>query len=60
MEPKAYRNELARILADIDQQLAKAEEIAASPYDECRQSAPDFLAEFDEVRRGVEGESRER
>jgi hypothetical protein len=51
-----YRNELVRILADLDQTLAKAEEIAASPYDECRQSAIDFLIEFEPVRRKVEGE----
>jgi len=51
------RNELVRI-ADIDQTLAKAEEIAARPYDECRQSAIDFLNEFEPVRRVVEGKLR--
>ena len=29
MDPKSYRNELARILTDIDQQIAKAADIAA-------------------------------
>jgi len=50
MDPKAYLNELARILADIDQQLAKAEKIAATPFDECRQTAIDFISEL--TRRG--------
>jgi hypothetical protein len=52
--PDTKRNELARVLADIDQCLAKAEAIAADPEDECQQSALDFLIEFQEARRNVE------
>ena len=52
------RNELARILAYIDQALANAEAIAADPEDELRESALDFLIEFQEARRNVEAKLR--
>jgi hypothetical protein len=52
--PDNDRNELARVLADIDQCLAKAEAIAADPEDELHESALDFLIEFQEARRNVE------
>jgi hypothetical protein len=56
--PEIRRNELARVLADIDQCLAKAEAIAADPEDELHESALDFLIEFQEARRNVEAELR--
>jgi hypothetical protein len=52
--PDNKRNDLARVLADIDQCLAKAEAIAADPEDELHDSALDFLIEFQEARRAVE------
>ena len=51
-------SELARVLADIDQCLAKAEAIAADPEDEDHDSALDFLLEFQDARRDVEVELR--
>ena len=56
--PDTKRNQLARSLAEIDQCLAEAEAIAADPEDELRDSALDFLIEFQEVRRNVEAELR--
>jgi hypothetical protein len=47
-------NELARVLADIDQCLARAERIAADPEHEDHEAALDFLIEFQEARRAVE------
>lgn len=58
MTPKAHRTELARVLADIDQCLAKAEEIAAFPDDDDHESALDFLIEFEATRLTVEAELR--
>jgi hypothetical protein len=53
--PDTHRTELARCLADIDQCLAKADD----PYDDGeRQSALDFLIEFQEARRKVESKLR--
>lgn len=53
--PDTRRNELARALADIDQLLAAAEGLAEdSETDGDRQSALDFLIEFQEARRNVE------
>jgi hypothetical protein len=52
--PDPKRNELARILADIDRCLAKAEAIAADPEHEDHDAALDFLIEFQEARRAVE------
>jgi hypothetical protein len=54
--PDTRRNELARSLAYIDQALAKAEAIAADAEDEDRQSALDFLIEFQAAKRAVEAE----
>ena len=59
MMPTARRNELARVLADIDQCLSKAEAIAADPEDELHESALDFLIEFQEARRNVEAKLRD-
>jgi hypothetical protein len=56
--PDTRRNELARCLANIDRCLAKAEAIAADPEDELRESALDFLIEFQEARQNVETELR--
>jgi hypothetical protein len=56
--PEIRRNELARVLADIDQCLAKAEAIAADPEDELHESALDFLIEFQEARLAVEAKLR--
>ena len=57
--PETRRNELARALANIDQCLGNAEAIAADPEDDReRQSALDFLIEFQEARRNVEVELR--
>jgi hypothetical protein len=44
--PDTTRNELARVLADIDQCLARAERIAADPDHEDHDAAVDFLIEF--------------
>ncbi len=52
--PDTQRNDLARVLADIDQCLAKAERIAADPEHEDHESALAFLIEFQEARRNVE------
>jgi len=52
-------SELARVLADIDQCLAKAEAIAANPEDEDHDAALDFLIEFQEARRAVEVKLRD-
>jgi hypothetical protein len=56
--PDTLRNELARILADLDRCLANAERIAAAPADEDHDSALDFLIEFQEVRQRVEAKLR--
>jgi hypothetical protein len=56
--PDTRQNELARVLADIDQCLAKAEVIAADPEDELHESALDFLIEFQKARQAVEAELR--
>jgi hypothetical protein len=56
--PDPKRNELARVLADIDHCLAKAEAIAADPEDELHESALDFLIEFQDARRNVEAKLR--
>jgi hypothetical protein len=56
--PDTLRNELARILADLDRCLANAERIAADPDDEDHDSALDFLIEFQEVRQRVEATLR--
>jgi hypothetical protein len=50
----AHRNELARLLADIDGCLANAERIAADPEHEDHDAALDFLIEFQEARQAVE------
>src|SRR4051812_31782842 len=52
------RNDLARVLADIDQCLARAERIAADPEHEDHEAALDFLIEFQEARRAVEAKMR--
>ena len=56
--PDTRRNELALVLADIDQFLPKAEAIAAEHQDELHKSALDFLIEFQAARRAVEAELR--
>jgi hypothetical protein len=51
------RNELARCLADIDQCLAKAEDMTANPADDGeRQAALEFLIEFQDAKRRGEAE----
>ena len=52
--PDIRRNDLARLLADIDQCLAIAERIAAEPEHEEHELALDFLIEFQQSRRAVE------
>ena len=53
------RNELASCLAEIDQCLAKAKDAIADPIDGGeRQSALDFLIEFQETKRRVEVQLR--
>ena len=47
------RAKLVRTLAEIDQQLAEAEDIAENEP-EFRQSALDFIIEFQEAKRRVE------
>ena len=49
-----YRLQLAAILARIDQELARAQEIADENGRES-QSAREFIAEFEETWRDVEG-----
>jgi hypothetical protein len=56
MMSQVRRNELARVLADIDQCLAKAEAIAGCPASEDHEFALDFLIEFESTRRLVEAE----
>jgi hypothetical protein len=56
--PDRKRNDLARVLADIDQCLARAERIAADPEHEDHDAALDFLIEFQESRCNVEAELR--
>ncbi len=51
--PDTHRNDLARVLANIDQCLAKAELIAGDPEHEDHEPALDFLIEFQEARRAV-------
>jgi hypothetical protein len=48
------RTRPARSLAELDQLLAEAEEIALDPTDGERDSALDFWIEFQETRRDVE------
>jgi hypothetical protein len=49
------RNELARVLADIDGILAESEDIAPNTDDDGeRQAALDFLIEFQETKQRVE------
>jgi hypothetical protein len=50
--------QLIRLLAYTDQALANAEDIASDREDELRESALDFLIEFQESRRNVEAELR--
>jgi hypothetical protein len=50
----ATRNELARVLADIDQLLAELEDIAEDPPDDDGDRALELLIEFDGWRKGAE------
>jgi hypothetical protein len=52
------RNELARILAAIDQLLAQAESIAIELTGEDRERARAVIAEFQKKRQAVEAELR--
>lgn len=54
------RDELARLLASIDQDLALAEEMVAAPQDnDDLELAEELVVEFQEARRQVEAELRE-
>ena len=52
------RHQGARVLADIDRCVAKAEAIAAGPEHEDHDAALDFLIEFQEERRNVKAKLR--
>ena len=55
--PDPRRNELARILADIDRLLAEAEDIAAEDSED-RNRALELLIEFQDRKRAVEAKLR--
>ena len=53
----AHRNRLARLLANIDQQLALAEEMATEPQDDGDlESTLELVLEFRDARRRMEAE----
>jgi hypothetical protein len=53
------RNKLARSLAEIDQLLAEAEEIAEDPQDDDRDGALHLLIEFQAMKHVVEAELKD-